>query len=138
MGTQFTSESGLTTIKGKPLKTTFLGFCLIMLREAIEPIILALGVSLLYSRIQSIWEITQSESRSWMSVAISDSEEHPMIYFLIAIVFVAWIFYRAWKVSGEQKQSRELKDALTGLRETMDGLRSDIKESRENDTTKRD
>ena len=129
----FGTESGSIKITGKPKEATFFGFLLLMLREAIEPVALAIGISLLYTRYESVADILQETMQSPISAIFSDSEAHPMIYFSIALVFVAWIFYKSWKLKEDKLSEREkrirdqeLKDALVNINKTLNKIDSKL------------
>ena len=127
MDTLYKSESGLTTIKGRAPETTFWGYILLMLREAIEPIALALGISLLYTRFESVSNTVSQTKQSLWSAIYADSEAHPMIYFALAIVFIAWIFYKAWKLKDERIRDRELKADNSEIKNTLAEMNTTLK-----------
>lgn len=99
--------------RGQKPKISFPQFLGLMVREAIEPIILTSGLALLYSRFQivsdevylytgsqDIWDISSAFFR--------DMEAHRMVYGLLIIILLVWIVYRAWKLRQEK-----LRDAQT-------------------------
>lgn len=122
----YRSESGLITIKGRRPDTS-LGFLFIVLREAIEPIVLAVGLSLLYSRLQAVLDVVQSDDLGFISALSTDFRVYPMIYVLIIVVLIAWVIYKSWKLKDDRLRDRAFVDALNGIQKTLDEMGRSLK-----------
>ena len=87
-------------------------FFLVALREAIEPIFLVVGFTLLFTRLKAVGAMAQQPSSNFILAANADQEAHPMIYLLIIFVFLGWLGYRMWKVSKDDTHEYRVLEAL--------------------------
>ena len=118
----YKSPNGRLIIRGRKPES-FLGFVFILAREAIEPVILASGLTIFLSRIQAVME--RHPKDLWAAI-VADSSEYPLIYWVFGTVLVVWIFYRAWKVRGEKIQERKLSDALDNISTALNRSNSEL------------
>jgi hypothetical protein len=107
----------------------------VMLREAIEPILLTSGLAILFSRVQcaslEVYENTGAQNISDIYWSIrADMESDPMIYWILVVIFISWIAYKAYKVRKEEKRDALMKENTEALKKLVQSFEDFKKEMR--------
>lgn len=122
-------------------KVSFWKFLFIIARDAfVEPILLASGLALLFSRIQSIcWDVYASTGTQNIGDILravkADWEADPMIYYILLGIFLLWLFYKGWKLKQERDRDALLTaqtDLLRELAQNIKQMQKSLKEIQDN------